>query len=78
MGRTGVCWGNAMIEPQWSVPKAEFYDRHTWANRAEAIRGIEQWICGFSNTKRLNSVIGYQTSTELEEHYQEQPAAVAA
>lgn len=78
MGGTGVCRDNVMIESQCSVLRAEFYDRHTWAARAEAIRGIEQWIHGFSNTEPFNSAIGYQTSTEFEEYYQEQPAAVAA
>ena len=66
MGRTGVCWDNAMIESQWSVLKSEYYDRHTFDTTAEAIHGVERWITGFYNTKRLNSAIGYQTPVEFE------------
>ena len=67
MGKTGVCWDNAMIESQWSVLKSEFYDRHEWDTPAEAIRGVEQWVYGFYNTKRLNSAIGYRTPVEFED-----------
>lgn len=66
MGRTGICWDNAMIESQWSVLKSEFYDRRTWASPAEAIPAVEEWVYDFYNTKRLNSAIGYQTPAEFE------------
>ncbi|MDK9352371.1 IS3-like element ISPfr11 family transposase, partial [Propionibacterium freudenreichii] len=66
MGRTGVCWDNAMIESQWSVLKAEFYDRYEWDTPQQAIQGVEEWIYDFYNTKRLNSAIGYQTPVEFE------------
>lgn len=69
MGRTGVCWDNAMIESQWSILKSEFYDRHEWDTTAEAIRGVEEWIYGFYNVRRLNSSIGYQTPVEFEAHH---------
>lgn len=36
VGRTGVCWDNAMQESFWSTLKAEFYDRRVWKTRAEA------------------------------------------
>lgn len=67
-GRTGVCWDNAMIESQWSILKPEFCDRYTWDITAEAIRGVEEWIHGFYNTKRLNPAIGYQAPVEFEAH----------
>jgi putative transposase len=40
VGRTGVCWDNAQQESFWSTLKTEYYDRHTFATRAEAIRGV--------------------------------------
>ena len=69
MGRTGVCWDNAMIESQWSVLKAEFYDRYEWDTPQQAIQGVEEWIYDFYNTKRLNSAVGYQTPAEFEAHH---------
>ena len=40
MGRTGVCWDNAMAEAFWSTLKNEFYHRFTWPTRAEAKQGV--------------------------------------
>ena len=37
VGRTGVCWDNAQQESFWSTLKAEYYDGHSFATRAEAI-----------------------------------------
>ena len=36
VGRTGVCFDNAMSESFWSTLKTEFYDRKKWATRDEA------------------------------------------
>jgi transposase InsO family protein len=38
VGRTGVCWDNAMQESFWSTLKTEFYDRRRWVTRQDAIR----------------------------------------
>ncbi|MBT2521283.1 integrase core domain-containing protein [Arthrobacter sp. ISL-28] len=36
VGRTGVCWDNAMQESFWSTLKAEFYNRRRWTPRQDA------------------------------------------
>lgn len=44
VGRTGVCWDNAMQESFRSTLKTEFYDRRRWATRQGAIRETGRWI----------------------------------
>lgn len=44
VGRTGVCFDNAMSEPFWSTLKTEFYDRKSWATRNQARKAVTHWI----------------------------------
>ncbi|KNC20552.1 transposase [Arthrobacter sp. RIT-PI-e] len=67
VGRTGVCWDNAMQESFWSTLKTEFYDRRRWATRQEAIRETGCWIEEFYNRSRLHSALGYTTPIEHEQ-----------
>jgi putative transposase len=67
VGRTGVCWDNAMQESFWSTLKTEFYDRRRWATRQEAIRATGRWIEEFYNRSRLHSALGYSTPVEYEQ-----------
>ena len=39
MGRTGVCWDNAMAESFWSTLKIEYYYRHAFRTREEVYEG---------------------------------------
>jgi putative transposase len=80
VGRTGVCWDNAMQESFWSTLKTEFYDRRRWATRQEAIRATGRWIEEFYNRVRLHSALGYNTPVEHElllSTAQPQPAQAA-
>ena len=58
MGRTGVCWDNAQQESFWSTLKTEFYDRYTFATRAEAITAVSTWIETIYNRRRRHSALG--------------------
>ena len=40
VGRTGVCFDNAMSESFWSTLKTEFYDRKKWASRDEVRKTV--------------------------------------
>nr|WP_097186262.1 IS3 family transposase [Ornithinimicrobium cerasi] len=58
VGRTGVCWDNAQIESFWSTLKTEFYDRHHFATRTEAITAVSTWIETVYNRRRRHSALG--------------------
>lgn len=66
VGRTGVCWDNAMQESFWRTLKTEFYDRRRWTTRQAAIRATGRWIKEFYNHARLHSALGYTTPVEHE------------
>ena len=58
VGRTGVCWDNAQQESFWSTLKTEFYQRHQFATRAEAIHAVSAWIDTVYNHRRRHSALG--------------------
>ena len=66
MGRTGVCFDNAMAESFFATLKTEFYDRRTWPTRAEAHREVARWIEVVYNRRRRHSAIGYDTPVDYE------------
>lgn len=66
MGRTGVCWDNAMAESFWVTLKTELYDRRSWSTRAEARREIARWIEIVYNRRRLHSSLDYTSPVAFE------------
>jgi len=66
MGRTGVCWDNAMAESFWATLKTEFYDRRSWPTRAEARREVARWIGIVYNRRRLHSSLDYTSPVAFE------------
>jgi transposase InsO family protein len=70
MGRTGVCWDNAMAESLWGTLKCEFYDRRIFATRAEAKHAVATWFEARYNRVRLRSSIGYVPPVEFEHNLQ--------
>ena len=67
MGRTGVCWDNAAAESFWSTLKTEFYNRRTWATKAEARLAVGAWIEERYNRIRRHSSIGMISPVRFEE-----------
>lgn len=76
MGRTGVCWDNAMAESFFSALKNERVHRTVYATKTQARRDVIGYIEGFYNTRRRHSSLGYKTPNDV--HYADiQPATAA-
>uniref|UniRef100_UPI00047BA60D integrase core domain-containing protein n=3 Tax=Actinomadura rifamycini TaxID=31962 RepID=UPI00047BA60D len=69
VGRTGVCWDNAMAESFFGALKNEWLNRMVFATRAKARRAVVQYIEGFYNRRRLHSANGYRTPMEVHNEY---------
>ncbi len=76
MGRTGVCWDNAMAESFFSSLKNELVYRTVYATKAQARRDVIGYIEGFYNSRRRHSALGYKTPNEV--HYGYTHPATAA
>ncbi|MGP5573751.1 IS3 family transposase [Corynebacterium casei] len=66
VGRTGVCFDNAMAESFWSTLKTEFYDRKKWATRDEARKAVARWIEIVYNRRRRHSSSGMISPVDFE------------
>jgi len=59
MSRKGNCWDNAVMERFFLNLKMERVWQRDYANHAEAIRDVADYIVGFYNAVRLHSTLGY-------------------
>ena len=66
VGRTGVCFDNAMTVSFWSTLKTEFYDRKKWATRDEGRKAVARWIEIVCNRRRRRSAIGMVSLVDFE------------
>lgn len=66
VGRTGVCWDNAVAESFFATLKAELINQQAWPTRASARRAIFEWIEGWYNTRRRHSSLGYHSPATYE------------
>lgn len=69
VGRTGICWDNAMAESFFGALKNELVHRTVFATRTHARRAIVKYIEGFYNSRRLHSSLGYRTPQEAHNGY---------
>jgi putative transposase len=77
VGRTGVCWDNAVAESFFASLKNEMYYRYTFPTRAHARFAVADYIEVFYNRRRLHSTLGYRTPFEALTDYRTS-AAIAA
>ena len=70
VGRTGVCWDNAVAESFWESLKRECIQSRVYPTRAEARRAIFAWI-NWYNANRIHTTLGDLTPAEWEQHYRQ-------
>ena len=68
VGRTGVCFDNAMAESFWSTLKTEFYDRKRWPTRDAARKAVAYWMEVVYNRRRRHSALGMVSPVDFENH----------
>jgi len=79
MGRTGVCWDNAMAESFFATLKTEFYYRRVWPTKAGAAQAIGAWIEDRYNRRRRHSALGQISPVRYElQHCNDTAAALQA
>jgi putative transposase len=76
VGRTGICYDNAMAESFFAALKNERVHRTQYPTREHAMNDIARYIELRYNSQRLHSGLGYKTPNEVyNEYLNEQRAA---
>lgn len=75
VGRTGICYDNAMAESFFAALKNERVHRTQYPTRQHAINDVARYIELRYNTKRLHSALGYRTPHEVHNEYLNQQLA---
>lgn len=75
MGRTGICYDNAMAESFFAALKNELCNRTVYPTRAAAMRDIVRYIETRYNPRRLHSSLGYRPPNEVHDAYRLQQQA---
>jgi len=65
VGRTGICFDNALAESTNGALKVELVNREQFPTRDLARQRIARYIELFYNRRRLHSGLGYQTPQEI-------------
>lgn len=78
MSRKGNCWDNAVMERFFLNLKMERIWQRNYANHAEAMQDVTDYIIGFYNNVRLHSTLGYLAPNAYERmRAAEKPIAVS-
>lgn len=76
VGRTGICYDNAMAESFFAALKNERVHRTEYPTRGHARKDVTRYIELRYNAMRLHSGLGYRTPQEVHDEYlNRQPAA---
>ena len=69
VGRTGICYDNAMAESFFAALKNERVNRTVYPTREHARKDIVRYIEFRYNRRRLHSGLGYRTPQEVHDDY---------
>jgi transposase InsO family protein len=69
VGRTGICYDNAISESWHGTLKTELVHRKVYSTRKAAVDDIARWIELRYNRTRLHSALGYRTPQEVLDEY---------
>ena len=69
VGRTGICYDNALSESVNGTLKVELVHRTVYSTHRKAHEDIARWIELRYNRTRLHSGLGYRTSQEVLDEY---------
>jgi len=69
VGRTGICYDNAMAESFFGVLKNELVHRTVYPTREHARKDIARYIELRYNTRRIHSGLDYRTPQEVYDEY---------
>ena len=69
VGRTGICYDNAMAESFFGTLKNERVHRTVYPTREHAKKDVARYIEFRYNIKRLHSGLGYKTPQEVHNEY---------
>jgi putative transposase len=69
VGRTGICYDNALAESFFAALKTERVHRTQYPSREHARRDIARYIELHYNSRRLHSGLGYKTPREVRDEY---------
>ena len=71
LGRTGICYDNAVSESFFATYKKELIHTRPWPTITDLTKETRDWIENYYNTIRRHSTLGYLTPREYELGYRE-------
>lgn len=75
MGKTGVCWDNALAESFFATYKLELIEPRPWPTRARTRTATVHWIEAVYNRQRRHSAIDMLSPVDYEDRYWNRRAA---
>jgi putative transposase len=75
MGRTGVCWDNAVAESFFATLKKELVYRTVYPTLEQARRSITEYVEVFYNRRRIHSKLEYNTPLETRQAWENRQEA---